>query len=160
MLVSKRRATRGVQIDMTPMIDVVFQLLAFFLMTFRVAAAEGDFNVRMPRNPGDAYGAESTDLPLRVRLVAASGGELAGIELNGRPVESIAVLHARVFDLVGSERGPGNLAAQSEVELDCDAHLAYRHVIDAVTAVSGHVAEDGRIVKLLDKIRFAPRRAP
>lgn len=30
-------------------IDVVFQLLTFFLMTFRVAAAEGDFELKLPR---------------------------------------------------------------------------------------------------------------
>ena len=40
----RRPSTDGsVKIDMTPMIDVVFQLLAFFLMTFKVAAVEGDF---------------------------------------------------------------------------------------------------------------------
>ncbi len=39
---------RRVDIQMTPMIDVVFQLLTFFLMSFRVAAAEGDFNLLLP----------------------------------------------------------------------------------------------------------------
>ena len=36
------------QMNMTPMIDVVFQLLVFFIMTFKIVALEGDFNVRMP----------------------------------------------------------------------------------------------------------------
>jgi biopolymer transport protein ExbD len=160
MLNSKRRAPGGVPLDMTPMIDVVFQLLAFFLMTFRVVAAEGDFQVRMPLTRHDASRADSTDLPLRVRLAAAPGGELSRIELNGQAVESFAALHAHVYALVGSERGPGSRGGPSEVELDCDSELAYHYVIEAVTAVSGHVAEDGRVVKLFDKIRFAPRRAP
>ena len=37
----KRRRIEA-HIDMTPMIDVVFQLLAFFLLTFQVPVAEGD----------------------------------------------------------------------------------------------------------------------
>ena len=33
---------------MTPMIDVVFQLLAFFVLTFRIVSPEGEFGVTMP----------------------------------------------------------------------------------------------------------------
>ena len=32
---------------MTPMIDVVFQLMIFFMLTFNIIAPEGDFDVRM-----------------------------------------------------------------------------------------------------------------
>ena len=37
-----------IELQMTPMIDIVFQLLVFFIMTFNVVAQEGDFNIRMP----------------------------------------------------------------------------------------------------------------
>ena len=37
-----------VDINMTPMIDVVFQLLSFFVMSFKIVAQEGDFNIKMP----------------------------------------------------------------------------------------------------------------
>ena len=37
-----------VELNMTSMIDIVFQLLVFFIMTFKIVAQEGDFNVRMP----------------------------------------------------------------------------------------------------------------
>ncbi len=33
---------------MTPMIDVVFQLLIFFMLTLKIIAPEGDFNINMP----------------------------------------------------------------------------------------------------------------
>ena len=37
-----------IELQMTPMIDIVFQLLVFFIMTFKIVAQEGDFNVKMP----------------------------------------------------------------------------------------------------------------
>lgn len=33
---------------MTPMIDIVFQLLVFFIMTFKIVSQEGDFHIKMP----------------------------------------------------------------------------------------------------------------
>ena len=37
------------RLSMTPMIDIVFQLLVFFVMTYKVTVMEGDFNIKMPR---------------------------------------------------------------------------------------------------------------
>ena len=37
-----------IELQMTPMIDIVFQLLVFFIMTFKIVAQEGDFNIKMP----------------------------------------------------------------------------------------------------------------
>ena len=41
-------APQKIELQMTPMIDIVFQLLVFFVMTFKIAAMEGDFNIKMP----------------------------------------------------------------------------------------------------------------
>ena len=38
-----------IELQMTPMIDIVFQLLIFFIMTFKIVAQEGDFNINMPQ---------------------------------------------------------------------------------------------------------------
>ena len=46
-----RRGPSGpakVEQNMTPMIDIVFQLLTFFIMTLKIATQEGDFNIKMP----------------------------------------------------------------------------------------------------------------
>ncbi|MFP6658896.1 MAG: biopolymer transporter ExbD, partial [Pirellulales bacterium] len=51
MKVRKKRKASGsdkVELQMTPMIDIVFQLLVFFILTFKVVAQEGDFDIRMP----------------------------------------------------------------------------------------------------------------
>ena len=41
-------AEEKIELQMTPMIDIVFQLLIFFIFSLRISAQEGDFNISMP----------------------------------------------------------------------------------------------------------------
>jgi len=149
-----------VEIMMTPMIDIVFQLLIFFIMTFKIIAPEGDFNIKMPlAAPSEGLPDDNQLPPMKVRLRATDSGRLASIQLGQRTLPDFKSLQMQVRDIVGDDRGPGSVAASTEVELDCDYKLRFESVIDAITAVSGYVAGDGQnIVKLIEKIKFsAPR---
>lgn len=151
-----RPLPRRIAIDMTPMIDIVFQLLTFFCMTLKIATDEGDFQIRMPAQTG---GEPSSSLsPVHVYLEADMTGEctrvrLAEVEYSGH--DRWDRLHQRLAHLVGD----GSLAADLEVELHCDSNLRYQHAIAAITAISGHRdARTGEVIKLIDKIKFAPPR--
>jgi biopolymer transport protein ExbD len=145
------------KLQMTAMIDIVFLLLIFFVMTFKVLAPEGDFNIKMPQKPGREALPPGDFPPLVVQLRAAQSGRLAAIRLGDRSLSSFGELRREIRRLVGDDAGPGS-AAGAEVELKCDADLHFEHVIDAVTAVSGYVADDGRsIVKLIDNIKLGSR---
>jgi biopolymer transport protein ExbD len=48
----KSRSNEKVEMQLTSMIDIIFLLLIFFVMTFKIAAQEGDFNIRMPIGGG------------------------------------------------------------------------------------------------------------
>ena len=147
-----------IPIDMTPMIDIVFQLLTFFCMTLRVASAEGDFNIKMPLAAPRAGMPDPNQLPpMKVRLRADDAGNLVELSLNDRVfsgADRFKQLHSHIASLVGE----GSLAASAEVELDADFGLKYEHVIEAITSVSGSVAADGQIIKLVEKIKFSPPR--
>lgn len=43
-----RTANDKTELSMTSMIDIVFLLLVFFVMTLRIRTQEGDFNVEIP----------------------------------------------------------------------------------------------------------------
>lgn len=145
-----------VEINMTPMIDVVFQLMSFFMCTLKVVSPEGDFDIRMPIAAAAAALPDEQQVPpVRVRLAAGPGGELASIAMNGTAVADFDELRRRIIGLVGADTGPNSLAEKTEVELDCDYGLRYANVVKAITAVSGRV-EDGRIVELIRKIKFTP----
>lgn len=147
-----------IPIDMTPMIDIVFQLLTFFCMTLRVSSAEGDFNIKMPLAAPRAGLPDPNQLPpMKVRMRADANGNLIELSLNDRLYsgqDRWKQLHNHIASLVGE----GSLAASAEVELDCDFRLKYEYVIEAITAVSGTVGPEGQIIKLVEKIKFAPPR--
>jgi biopolymer transport protein ExbD len=156
--IKRRGLPDKIPIDMTPMIDIVFQLLAFFCMTLKVASAEGDFSIQMPLAAPKSGTPDPHQVPpMKVRLRADASGNLAELLLNDRAFsgpDRWQQLHNHIAGLVGDER----LAAAAEVELDCDYGLKYEHVIEAITAVSGSVETDGTISKLVEKIKFSPPR--
>ena len=145
-----------VELQMTAMIDIVFQLLAFFIMTLKIVTLEGDFNVKMPAAAREGP-SNSTDLPpMVVRLTADDAGNLTGIQLEGNAFGSFTDLNRRIIEIVGNDRGPGSIAESAEVEIDADYHLKYQHTVAAITAVSGYLTPDGHVVKLVEKIKFRP----
>lgn len=151
-----------IELQMTPMIDIVFQLLVFFIMTFKIVAQEGDFNVKMPLAAPNAGAIDDSVLPpLKLRLLADANGNLAadGIQLNDRVFSDFSGLHAYIRSLMGDDSGPGAVG-DAEIEIDCDYALRYAHAIDAFTAVSGYLDADGNVIKLIDKIKFAPPESP
>ncbi len=148
-----------IELQMTPMIDIVFQLLIFFVMTFKIVAMEGDFNIRMPSaSPSVNSLADELLPPMTLRLTAGPDGQLSGIRMNDRSFKNFDELHAWIRNLVGNDAGPDAGMIGGQVELDCDYNLAYEHVIAAITAVTGDTTEDGRIIKLIENIKFAAPR--
>ncbi len=158
----QRHGEEKVALQMTPMIDIVFQLLVFFIMTFKIAALEGDFSITMPQAPSEGEPDPTQLPPIVVRLRAQENGELADVRLNAKSLGTGEMafmrLRSEMRALVGDERGPGT--AEPEVELDCDYNLKYTYVIDAITAVSGYKMETGEVERLVEKIRFSRLRKP
>jgi biopolymer transport protein ExbD len=148
-----------IALQMTPMIDIVFQLLIFFIMTFKIVLPEGDFNIRMPSAAAAQAVEPSETLPLLLVMKAGPGGVLADLQLAGRSFgtgrDAFVKLRGYVRDRVDDSGGPGT-AVEQEIELNCDYDLQYRYVIAAVDAVTGRVDEAGERHKLIDKIRFSP----
>jgi biopolymer transport protein ExbD len=131
---------------MTPMIDVVFLLLTFFVMTFKIITPEGDFNVNMTSQGQAAQVAEVPKEPVRIHLKAGQEGTLAAIQLNNDNVGSMDELQKRIKALV-------QVKADLEVELAPDENLHYEHVIAAVSAMNGEVI-NGQVKKICDNIKF------
>jgi biopolymer transport protein ExbD len=153
-----RRRVRKVELLMTPMIDVVFLLLVFFLLTFKIVAPEGDFQVRMPRFAPEPV--DSPDLPpVPVRLTADGHGDLASIRFGNRSLGTdFRALRTQVRKMISDDPGPGS-GDGPEVRLDCDYQLKYEYVMDAITAVSGYI-EQRRVTTMVHRVQLAPARQP
>lgn len=157
MSITRRNPSRSVELVMTPMIDVVFQLLVFFLITFKVVAPEGDFDVKMPQHGSDVTALEALP-PMTLHLAADERGELTKIQLNdisfGRSYDQ---LHNYLLAVLETN-SPGGMREQAELEIQCDGQLRYEYVVHAITAVNGHLDAAGNKVTLMDHIRLTPPR--
>lgn len=147
-----------VETQMTPMIDIVFQLNIFFILTFKIVLPEGDFNIRMPSSAAQRSVQQSETLPMTITIKAAADGGLADLRLdsqsfgNGRDV--FARLHQAIRKRVNDAGGPGT-ASELEVEINADYDLQYDYVVKAITAVTGFI-ENGEAHKLIERVKFSP----
>ena len=149
-----------IKLQMTPMIDIIFQLLVFFIMSFKIILPEGDFNIRMPAAADTRTSVPSETPTLRLRLRADADGNLAGVFLGDQALGNspgvFGQVHAQIRSLVGDASGPGT-ASDQEVEIEADYNLKYVNTIRAITAISGYI-ENGQRHQLIEKVRFAPPR--
>lgn len=156
---TRRNSEEKIELQMTPMIDIVFQLLIFFIMTFKIVSQEGDFNIKMPMAaPAEGLPDEDQIPPMKLFLRADSNGNLADVRLNEKgfgnhPTQSFNALNLHLIGFIGSDAG---LRESAEIEVAADFQLKYENVIAAVTAVSGYIDDGGNVVKLVEKIKFAP----
>jgi hypothetical protein len=61
---------------------------------------------------------------------------------------------------IGSHTGPDSMRQKAEAVISADHNLHHKHVVAAITHVSGYRTDDGQIVRLIDSIRFeSPRNS-
>jgi biopolymer transport protein ExbD len=146
-----------IKLNMTAMIDIVFQLLVFFIMTFKVVEMEGDFNIRMPLATTDATTVEET-LPdiIMVELRAGDNGNINSIFVDDQSFidENMFINLTNYIENRVAAEGDPELAGETEIEFDIDYGLKYTYTVKAIEAVSGKIDPDGTVKKLIEKIKF------
>lgn len=78
----KRRETAMVEMQMGPMIDMVFLLLVFFMVTAKPVEQESDIGLSLP---GTVQQEETVDLPDELRIVIQASGQVV---INELPIDS------------------------------------------------------------------------
>lgn len=147
---------------MAPMIDVVFQLLIFFMLTLKIVEPEGNFNINMPVAAQAAQSDPVETQEYKVRITAGADGSMADLRLGGESLgsgpDAFERLRVKVLDLVGGSRRPEK--DDVEIEIQADYGLHYESVIAAVSACTGRMQKnaDGEmvLVRYVEKIKFAP----
>jgi biopolymer transport protein ExbD len=86
----RRKEAEPVEPDLpiTPMLDMSFQLLSFFIMTFRPAATEAQIAMTLPKDEGSpnamSFPSPADDRPVKfvVKVEAGEGGEIRSINVK------------------------------------------------------------------------------
>lgn len=159
---SLKGTTQTPELEMTPMIDIVFQLLAFFVMTFRITALEGDFNIQMPIQTQAQSEIEDLDQPVVVTLRSGVNRRLGGIKVDDLAEfvgeDMFQRLAAEIQQRAERQRDPAS-DKKLIVEFVIDYDLRYSETIGAVTAVTGRKLPTGETQQLVDSIKFRDQGA-
>lgn len=144
--------------QMAPMIDVVFQLLIFFMLTLKIVKEEGDFNINMPIS-GAASAASEIPLDIKVYMSANPDGTLSAVNLGERQFPASPQVFDRLnSSIIGLVGRPGSSYNDDvEVTIEYDYNLHYNNVVQAVSAATGKVV--GGVPQIYVKnIKFAEAR--
>jgi biopolymer transport protein ExbD len=116
MKIPRRVLTTDASINMTPMIDVVFQLIIFFLVTSHFAKQEAHLPLPLPA-ADSSEAAKNDEAPRLVINVTADGMLLfAGRSLTAEELQQ--QLSRRINDL----------GKDVEVRIRADRSVPYRHI--------------------------------
>ena len=107
----KKMRHMEVEIPVTPMLDMAFQLLTFFILTYQAVPVEGQFSMNLlPAQPAAVVGAENKKdsgdnvavelLTLKTVLRAGVNGEIGQITLSDNPIGGLDALRAELESLV------------------------------------------------------------
>ncbi len=175
----KIKSTKADKIEtqMAPMIDVVFQLLIFFMLTLKIVEPEGDFTINMPLGKPTE---QTDDIPLqdlKIKMLSDEAGGLRSLLYDSRDllpeaqravendpnlaatrenVERVAfkILNDKILTMTNK----GQVKDQ-QVEIDADYKLRYEYGIQCIGACTGRM-EEGQLVRFVEKIKFAKVRKP
>jgi len=124
---SKQYNLEAVEADMTPMIDVVFQLIIFFMTTIRFKALEGKLETQLPKDVGvNSATSDVNLLKAEIGLYAdKSLGDGFFITLNGTKIPNLTTLRARLTDLK-------RVSPDMKATLYPNRGINYAHVVKVV----------------------------
>ncbi|MEM9883628.1 MAG: biopolymer transporter ExbD [Planctomycetota bacterium] len=153
----RRRARRGPaavgELNLTSMIDVIFQLLIYFVVTASFMVDEGVLAAMLPQGPGSP--APPDELPRQTIVIEITSSRddpaVVGIAWDPRQATADFAQLAAQLDLErhDPERGRfgGTYAPDHPIEIRPDGQVRWQHVVDAFNAA---------IAAEYTNVRFAP----
>ena len=123
----------SLEVKMTPMIDVVFLLLVFFVWTSSFELPEFDLPSALAETPAGGSEENDTETPpvevfdeIIIKLKLQDARLL--LELDGQPVDNVADLRTRVAEII-------SLGVQPPVIVDPDDRVTMDRAIEVYDAV-------------------------
>jgi biopolymer transport protein ExbD len=155
-----KRKLEGVKLNLAAMLDMAFQLLAFFILTFKPAPSEGQVNLRLPPaqpvavtktgTPGGDYSkpADFNDLKsLVISINSHADGSLAHANFLDLKLTSLPTIEKRLHTELAKQ---GSIFDQ--VKLQIDSRLKYEQLMLVVDICSQAKLPNGQ---RLTKLSFA-----
>lgn len=126
----RRRDTQTVEMQMGPMIDMVFLLLVFFMVTAKPIKQESDIDIGLP---GTVAQEESVDIPDEQKVIIQADGQVV---LNDLPMDSAnrRELPALVATLIRFRESAEANKSEALVTIEADDEASHQRIIDVLNA--------------------------
>lgn len=124
----KRSSSQTVEMQMGPMIDMVFLLLVFFLVNARPIPQEGEIPLSLP---GTVSQEQPVEIPEELRIVIAANGQvfLNDLALDGMNTREMPTLQATLSRLC--EAAAAN-QSRPLVTLDAADTTTHQRIVDVL----------------------------
>ncbi|MDB5350013.1 MAG: biopolymer transport protein [Planctomycetota bacterium] len=143
----KKSKHQEVDIPVTPMLDMAFQLLTFFILTYHPAPSEGQFGMNLlPASPAikmDAAKAPDTKTPndsvpaslrtITTQLFASPDGKLGKVMIEENELQGMDQLRAKLKEFL--DPAQGDLFEQAVIQ--ADPNLKYEELMKVIDVFSG-----------------------
>ncbi len=126
----RRRDTQTVEMQMGPMIDMVFLLLVFFMVTAKPIKQESDIDIGLP---GTVAQEESVDIPDEQKIIIQADGRVV---LNDLPMDTPGTreLPALVTTLVRFRESAEANRSEALVTVDAADEASHQRIVDVLNA--------------------------
>ena len=143
----KKMQHQEVEVQITPMLDMAFQLLSFFILTYHPAPIEGQFAMNLlPASPAIKMDAEAPpnkdakndDTPAKLRTIttqlrANPDGSLGQVTLEELEVQGMDALKAKLQEILN----PANKVDFEQALIEADPNLKYEELMKVIDIYSG-----------------------
>lgn len=146
-MVSERLCARSgsrVKLRMTPMIDVIFLLLIFFLVTANFRPDEGFLPIRLPTAQADSIVLGRAE-PLVVGVFASQDGcrvqigSAAAVQIQNQTQDvDFTTLAQQIFDVISAQKR----TTSDPVEIVCQSQVEWQHLVKVYNILFGMGVSD------------------
>lgn len=128
----RRRDTQTVEMQMGPMIDMVFLLLVFFMVTAKPIKPESDIDIGLP---GTVAQEESVDIPDEQKIRIEPSGQVV---LNDLPMDSPGSkeLPTLLRTLKRFKESADANKSEALITIDADDEARHQRIVDVLNVVA------------------------
>lgn len=166
----KRGGGESVELNLAAMLDMAFQLLTFFILTFQPAPVEGQINLKLPppqpvagAAKGQAAGSdESNTDPVKnlnsmvITIFATPTGKIGTMAVGEGNVAGLTALEGRLKQVLGPESG----TTFDQVIVQVGSRLRYEELMKVVDVCTRQTLANGEKLTKLSFVELPEGAAP
>lgn len=120
-----RREQENPQLDMTPMIDVVFELIIFFVVTIKQEDLYSKMNVNRPAPSSGSSSSESEDISVNIEIGRRYDGNANGVILYNKREVSRRDLDQHLKEIARTSK-------KTPIIVKCEGSSPHKALVDVL----------------------------